>query len=55
MGVDAYKEAIRNAEKNNKLNNNIEQLDRVTKISYKLIDEAPYFARMQKNGNGKLM
>jgi predicted Zn-dependent protease len=43
MGVDAYKEAIRNAEKNNKLNNNIEQLDRVRKISYKLIDEAPIF------------
>jgi PBP1b-binding outer membrane lipoprotein LpoB len=43
MGVDAYKEAIKNAENNNKLNNNIEQLDRVTKISYKLIDEAPIF------------
>ena len=43
MAVDAYKEAIKNAEKNNKLNNDIEQLNRVRTISYKLIDEAPVF------------
>ena len=43
MAVDAYKEAIRNAEKNNKLNNDIKQLDRVKKISNRLIDEAPIF------------
>ncbi|MDC0127074.1 M48 family metallopeptidase [Methylophilaceae bacterium] len=43
MAVDAYKEAIRNAEKNNKLNNNIEELERVTTISNKLIDEVSIF------------
>ena len=44
MAVDAYKEAIKNAEKNNKLNNNIEAAgDRVKKISYKLIDEVSIF------------
>ena len=43
MAIDAYKEAIRNAEKNNKLNNNKELLDRVKNISYKLIDEVTIF------------
>ena len=43
MAVDAYKEAIKNAEKNNKLNNNVEQLNRVKKITYKLIDEVSIF------------
>ena len=36
MAVDAYKEAIRNAEKNNKLNTDEDLLNRVKKISYKL-------------------
>ena len=43
MAVDAYKEAIRNAEKNNKLNTDEDLLNRVRKISYKLIDEAIVF------------
>ena len=43
MAVDAYKEAIRNAEKNNKLNTDEDLLNRVKKISYKLIDEAIVF------------
>lgn len=43
MAVDAYKEAIRNAEKNNKLNTDKEMLTRVKNISYRLIDEAEVF------------
>ena len=43
MAVDAYKEAIRNAEKNNKLNTDKDLLNRVRKISYKLIDKTIVF------------
>tara|TARA_B100001173_G_scaffold301001_1_gene301086 strand:- start:759 stop:1658 length:900 start_codon:yes stop_codon:yes gene_type:complete len=43
MSVEAYKEALKIAEKNNKLNTDKNLLNRVRNISYKLIDKAIFF------------
>ena len=43
MSVEAYKEALKIAEKNNKLNTDRNLLNRVRNISYKLIDKAIFF------------
>ncbi|MAS00369.1 MAG: peptidase M48 [Nitrosomonadales bacterium] len=43
MAVEAYNEALNNADKNNKLNTDKDLLNRIRKISFKLIDKAIFF------------
>ena len=43
MAEDSYREEIKKAEKNNKLNTNKKELDKVKRIAYKLIDNVSIF------------
>lgn len=43
MAEDGYRQEIKNAEKNNKLNNDKKELDKVKRIAYRLIDNITVF------------
>ena len=43
MSEDGYRQEIANAEKNNKLNNDKDELEKVRRIAYKLIDNVYVF------------